>query len=175
MSVKVYTVGHSTRTFDEFLAILRRLGIVMVADVRAMPRSRHNPQFGQDVLRAGLEANGIGYVHLAGLGGLRPAAGSLTNAGWRNRSFRGYADHMQTAQFRNALQQLMDIARGRCTAIMCAEILPWRCHRSLIGDALLVHGFAVEDIFDEMESKPHRMTPWAKVAGDTITYPEAML
>lgn len=171
MSITVYTIGHSTRRFDEFLVILQRFRIEEIVDVRAIPRSHYNPQFGQDVLKTNLEDNGIDYTHLVGLGGLRSATGATTNAGWKNRSFRGYADHMQTAQFKNALEQLIDIAREQSTAVMCAETLPWRCHRSLIGDALLVRGFTVEDIIDDKVSKPHKMTPWARVVGDAITYP----
>lgn len=175
MSTPIHTIGHSTRQFGELLLILQRFQIEAVVDVRAIPRSHHNPQYNQDALKASLEANGLSYVHIAGLGGLRSATGSPTNAGWKNRSFRGYADHMQTDQFKNALEQLIDIAKERSTVIMCAETLPWRCHRSLIGDALLVHGLVVEDIISDKVSRPHKMTSWAKVVGDTITYPEKMM
>lgn len=171
MSTTIYTIGHSTRRFDEFLKILQRFHIELIVDIRAIPRSRNNPQFDLDVLKVNLETYGIGFIHLAGLGGLRHATRASTNAGWKNPSFRGYADYMQTAQFMNALEQLVNLAKERPTAIMCAEALPWRCHRSLVGDALIVQGFDVEDIINDKTSRPHKMTPWARPFDDKITYP----
>ena len=143
----------------------------MIADVRTIPKSRHNPQFNMDGLRDGLKTNSIGYVHLAGLGGLRKTTIDSINTGWKNSSFRGYADYMQTLDFKNSLDRLITIAREKVTAIMCAEAVPWRCHRSLIGDALLVRDFKVEDIISDRTSTPHKLTSWAKVDGYTITYP----
>jgi uncharacterized protein (DUF488 family) len=173
MGTIVYTIGHSTRTFEQFLGILRGFGIETIVDIRTIPRSRHNPQFNGDVLKVALEANDLVYVHLKGLGGLRHPTGDKTNAGWRNASFRGFADYIQTAEFGEALKELIEIARKRSTVIMCAEAVPWRCHRSLIGDALLVSGLEVVDILDADKSKVHRMTPWAKVVEGRITYPAA--
>ncbi len=170
---KVYTIGHSTRTLDEFLAILAKFGILVVVDIRTVPRSRHNPQFNSDVLKSSLEENGIAYVHLKGLGGLRHPTGENTNAAWRNDSFRGFADYMQTPEFRSALEELITIARERTTVIMCAEAVPWRCHRSLIGDALLVEGVEVEHIMSVEGSRPHKITPFAKVVDGKVTYPPA--
>ena len=171
MTNTIFTIGHSTRPFDKFVEILEGFRIEVVVDVRTIPKSRHNPQFNLDSLRDGLEAQNIEYIHLAGLGGLRPTAAASMNTGWKNSSFRGYADYMQTFEFMNSLEQLITIAREKVTVIMCAEAVPWRCHRSLIGDALLIRGFTVDDIMNGTTSKPHKMTPWAKVDGYTITYP----
>jgi uncharacterized protein (DUF488 family) len=171
MSTAIFTIGHSTRPFDKFLEILQIFRTEMVVDVRTIPKSRHNPQFNIDDLRDGLEVHGIGYIHMAGLGGLRHATIDSINMGWKNPSFRGYADYMQTSAFEESLEELITIAREKVTAIMCAEAVPWRCHRSLIGDALLVHGFRVEDIMTDRKSTPHKMTPWARVDGCSIRYP----
>jgi uncharacterized protein (DUF488 family) len=171
MNETIFTIGHSTRPFDKFLETLEAFHIEMVADVRTIPKSRHNPQFNTDSLRDGLEINGIGYVHMAGLGGLRKTRGDSINTGWKNLSFRGYTDYMQTLDFEKSLEQLITIAKEKMTVIMCAEAVPWRCHRSLIGDALLVRGFKVEDITSDRTSRPHKLTSWASVEGCTITYP----
>ena len=167
----LFTIGHSTRRFDEFLAMLNTFHIVLVADVRTIPKSRRNPQFNEDSLRDSLKSNGIDYIHMAGLGGLRHSTKASANTAWENLSFRGYADYMQTAEFNSSLEQLIVIAKEKVTAIMCAEAVPWRCHRSLIGDALLIRGFEVEDIMSKRTAKPHKLTPWARVEGSTITYP----
>lgn len=167
----VYTVGHSKRMLEEFIAILKAYGIEMVVDVRTVPRSRANPQFNKETLPGALEEQGIGYRHMAGLGGLRKPRPDSLNTAWRNATFRGYADYMQTEEFAANLAELADLARSRRVAVMCAEAVPWRCHRSLIGDALLVRGFAVEDIVGQANSRPHRLTPWAKVAEQRVTYP----
>ena len=143
----------------------------MVADVRTIPKSRHNPQFNIDDLKGGLETYDIGYIHMAGLGGLRQTTVDSINTGWKNPSFRGYADYMQTFDFENSLEQLITIAMEKVITIMCAEAVPWRCHRSLIGDALLVRGLKVEDIISDITSTPHNLTSWARVDGCTITYP----
>ena len=168
----VFTIGHSTRAIDEFISVLRAHGVTRVVDVRTVPRSRHNPQFNQDSLPDSLKKAGIGYIHMPGLGGLRHAkAGSITNIGWRNASFRGYADYMQTPEFEQNLEELITLARTEQVAIMCAEAVPWRCHRSLIADALLVRGLRVEDIMSLTRRTIHDLTPFAKVRGKTVTYP----
>lgn len=167
----VYTIGHSTRPAVEFISILQSFGIELLADIRTIPRSRHNPQYDQTELQKLLSAAHIGYVHLAELGGLRHAKKDSVNMAWKNQSFRGYADYMQTAEFGSAVENLISLATRQRTAIMCSEAVPWRCHRSLVGDALLIRGVDVEDIMAEAVSKPHKLTPWAKVQGEQITYP----
>jgi uncharacterized protein (DUF488 family) len=171
MSLRIFTIGHSTRSFDDFLEILRGFHIEVVVDVRSIPKSRYNPQFNLDALRDSLETGGIEYIHMVGLGGLRHTTKSSLNTAWKNLSFRGYADYMQTPEFRNSLKQLVAIAGEKVPVIMCAEAVPWRCHRSLIGDALLARGFRVEDILSREISKPHNLTPWAVVDGQTVIYP----
>jgi len=169
--VTVWTIGHSTRSFEELVEVLRGYGIEAVVDVRTVPRSRKNPQFNRDELETKLPEAGIAYVHAKELGGLRHPAKDSPNMGWHNDSFRGFADYMQTESFRDALEWLMSQARTAKTAIMCAETLPWRCHRSLIADALLVRGFEVVEIFDAAKSQPHKLTSFAVVDGHVITYP----
>ncbi len=171
MNGHIYTVGHSTRAIDEFVRILDAYRIELVVDVRTIAKSRHNPQFDEAALRGELPEHNIRYVRLPGLGGLRHTTRASANTAWKNVSFRGYADYMQTAEFARALEELISLARERRTAILCAEAVPWRCHRSLIGDALLVRGFEVEDILGERKAKAHSLTPWAKVQGERITYP----
>ncbi len=171
MSPEIYTIGHSTHPIDEFIRILQTFGVEMIADVRTIPKSRHNPQFNQEELQAALQKSGIDYLHLAGLGGLRHTTKSSPNTAWKNASFRGYADYMQTPEFSIALGQLIELAQEKRMAIMCAEAVPWRCHRSLIGDALLVRNLQVTDILSEKSSQAHKMTSFAKVNGLTITYP----
>ena len=167
----VFTVGHSTRSLKEFVALLLAHGVDQLVDVRTIPRSRHNPQFNRDRLPRPLQRAGIRYRHMAGLGGLRHAHRDSINTAWRNASFRGFADYMQTSEFRDALDQLIQLAQKRQTAIMCAEAVPWRCHRSLIGDALLVRGFRVEDIASPTRTRPHTLTPWARVKRKQLSYP----
>lgn len=171
---EVYTVGHSTRTIDDFTALLDAYGIEQVVDVRRFPGSRHQPQFGREELCAHLQRMGITYRYAAGLGGRRSVRKDSVNTGWRNAGFRGYADHMQTEEFHTALAELFETARTAPTAIMCAEAVPWRCHRSMIGDALLVRGFDVVDIFDAGKSQRERLTSFAEVVDDRITYPEPL-
>ena len=172
----IYTIGHSTRPAAEFVALLVAHGVRKLADVRTIPRSRHNPQFNSDALAATLAAADIGYVHMPSLGGLRRPKPDSINAGWRNVSFRGYADYMQTPAFAAAIDELIAVARLQPTAIMCAEAVPWRCHRSLIADALLVHGVPAAEIVSATRATPHSLTPFARVAGSAITYPaEGML
>jgi uncharacterized protein (DUF488 family) len=167
----VYTIGHSTRTIEEFVEILQSYQIETVVDVRTIAASRHNPQYNEEELHKDLSRKGIGYIRLKGLGGLRHTTKASINTAWQNASFRGYADYMQTAQFRENIEQLIKIAEEKQTAIMCAEAVPWRCHRSLIGDALLIRGIEVIDILTEKVSKPHVMTSFAKIDGEMITYP----
>lgn len=171
--IKVYTIGHSTRALQDFIALLKQYCINELVDVRTIARSRHNPQYNQENLAHALQDHHIGYRHEKKLGGLRrPVKGSI-NTAWRNSSFRGYADYMQTEEFANAVETLLEIAKNKQVAIMCAEAVPWRCHRSLIADALLVRGIKVEDILSMTSSKEHTLTPWAVVKGTTITYPNS--
>jgi uncharacterized protein (DUF488 family) len=169
--MEIWTIGHSNRSLEEFLALLQAHRIELLVDIRTVPRSGHNPQFSRDSLQKALPSAGIRYVHMAALGGLRHPRRDSVNLAWRNASFRGYADYMQTAEFEKALDELLALASERRTAVMCAEAVPWRCHRSLIGDALLVRGVAVEDILSATSARPHTLTPFAVVAGTRITYP----
>jgi len=167
----VLTIGHSTRTLDEFIRLLRAHSVSCVVDVRTVPRSRHNPQFNKASLPQALKKAGLRYVHLPGLGGLRHAKRNSLNMGWRNASFRGFADYMQTSEFEQNLEKLIQLANEERIALMCAEAVPWRCHRSLIADALLVHRIRTEDIMSLTRRQVHALTPFAKVRGATITYP----
>lgn len=171
----VWTIGHSTRALSEFIGLLQAHAVTRVVDVRTVPRSRHNPQFNQDSLSDSLKRAGLGYVHLPTLGGLRHAKRDSINVGWRNASFRGYADYMQTPEFEQGLEELIQLARQEQIAVMCAEAVPWRCHRSLIADALLVRGIRTEDIMSSTRCQIHTLTPFAKVRGTTITYPAQVL
>lgn len=170
------TIGHSTLPIDIFLQALHDNGVALLVDVRTIPRSRHNPQFGIEELSASLHSASIAYRWMQSLGGLRHAHKDSINMGWRNTSFRGYADYMQTEAFAGALRELMSLDQEQTTTIMCSEAVPWRCHRSLIGDALLVHGHSVEDIFvspvGKSHRKPHALTPFARVEGTRLWYPE---
>ena len=168
----VSTIGHSTHAIDHFIAMLKAHSIAELVDIRTIPRSRHNPQFNRDCLPASLEAAGIAYRHMPALGGLRHARPGFVNTGWRNASFRGYADYMQTEEFKDALEELIGIAREERLAIMCAEAVEWRCHRSLVADALEVRGVPVEHIQSATRAKRHRMTPFAQVNGTEIVYRE---
>ena len=172
MSIEIFTIGHSTRPLDEFIDMLQAHGIRLTADVRTIPKSRHNPQFNGDTLAQSLKASEIDYVHMPGLGGLRHARKDSVNQGWENASFRGFADYMQTADFEESLRELVEAANERRTVIMCAEALPWKCHRSLIGDALLTRGIAVMDIMSRTSVKPHVLTAWAEVSGMKVIYPK---
>lgn len=168
----LYTIGHSTRSLDELIHILEHYQIRILVDVRSMPGSRRVPDFDKENLEPALAASGIRYVHLRALGGLRHTTKTSVNTGWRNKSFRGFADYMQTADFEQGLDMLIGLADQAPTAIMCAEAVPWRCHRSLIGDAMLARGFTVVDIFSEQKTELHHLTAFAKVEGEKITYPE---
>jgi uncharacterized protein (DUF488 family) len=167
----VLTVGHSTRLLAEFIALLAAHSVTRLIDVRTVPRSRHNPQFNRDTFPAALEVAGIRYAHVAGLGGFRRAGPESPNLGWRNASFRGYADYMQTPEFAENLAGLIEQATQERIVLMCAEAVPWRCHRALIADALLVHGLRVEEIINRTRCQIHALTPFAKVNGTAITYP----
>ena len=167
----VLTVGHSTRPIEAFVERLRAHHVTQLIDVRTVPRSRHNPQYNADVLPQTLAAVAIGYDHAPGLGGFRHTTPDSPNGGWRNLSFRGYADYMQTADFAADLVSLIELARGDRVALMCAEAVPWRCHRSLIADALVVHGVAACEIVSPTRLQPHKLTPFACVRGRQITYP----
>lgn len=168
----VYTIGHSTRTIGAFIEILKAYGIDEVVDIRTIPRSRHNPQFNEDTLPEFLKHAKIRYLHIAELGGLRRARPDSVNNAWRNSSFRGFADYMQTEEFESGLEKLVELSKRRQLVIMCAEALPWRCHRSLVGDALLVRKIQPVDIFSLTAIKKHMLTPWAKTRGKRVTYPE---
>lgn len=170
----VMTVGHSTRTLKDFVALLLAHGVKQLIDVRTIPRSRHNPQFNKNRLPGPLQKAGIKYRHAAGLGGLRHARPDSTNTAWRNASFRGFADYMQTLEFQEALDQLIHWAKKRRTVIMCAEAVPWRCHRSMIGDALLARDIRVEEIASRTRTRPHTLTPWAVVRRKRVSYPATL-
>ncbi|MBN1241000.1 MAG: DUF488 domain-containing protein [Gammaproteobacteria bacterium] len=171
MTETIYTIGHSTRPIEEFIALLREHGIEVLVDIRTVPKSRRNPQFGQQSLAESLDAAGIEYRYMKSLGGLRRPSKDSINTGWRNESFRGYADHMQTEEFQLAVEELVETGAKRRAAIMCAEAVPWRCHRSLVGDALLVRGVDVVDVMGPKASRPRKLTPFARVDGARVTYP----
>jgi uncharacterized protein (DUF488 family) len=167
----IFTVGHSTHPIEEFIGILKAHGVRKLIDVRTVPKSRHNPQFNEDALAASLRASGITYRRMQSLGGLRHARKDSANEAWQNASFRGYADYMQTEEFSTAIGQLLERGRTNNAAIMCAEAVPWRCHRSLIGDALVVRDVEVLDIMTEKSAKPHTLTSFARVDGVRVWYP----
>ena len=169
--VRIHTVGHSTRSLDELIELLRAFDISTVVDIRTIPRSRHNPQFNEDALRKALRARGHRYVHVAELGGLRRPRKDSPNMGWHNASFRGFADYMLTEGFETGLEKLRALAVAARAALMCAEAVPWRCHRSLIADALTARGATIEHITSLARSTPHRLTPFAAVDGPRVTYP----
>ena len=160
----VLTIGHSTRTLEEFISLLQAHAVSRVVDVRTAPRSRHNPQFNKASLPGSLKKAGLGYVHMPGLGGLRHAKRDSVNIGWRNSSFRGYADYMQTTEFEESLEELIKAANQERIALMCAEAVPWRCHRSLIADALLVHGVHTEHIISPTQLRFILLLPSPKSA-----------
>ena len=168
----VYTIGHSTRTIDEFIELLSRHSITQLIDIRTIPKSLRNPQFGQTELEKSLKGVGIKYLYLEKLGGLRPTSKDKSvNGAWRNRSFRNYADYMQTDQFHEGIEELLAASDKHVSAIMCAEAVPWRCHRSLVSDALVVRGVVVYEIIGSNNTREHALTPFAVVEGARITYP----
>ncbi|HEV2600845.1 MAG TPA: DUF488 domain-containing protein [Candidatus Babeliales bacterium] len=170
-ALRIFTVGHSTRPIEDFLKLLKHYNITELVDIRTIPKSRHNPQFNGQELAHVLRDHHIGYRHQKNLGGLRHTHADSINMAWHNSSFRGYADYMQTKEFEDGIKELIEIAHEKIVVIMCSEAVPWRCHRSLIGDALLIRKIDVEDIYSITSSKPHTLTPWALVQGTTITYP----
>lgn len=169
--VRVFTIGHSTRSLDELVSALRTFGVSILVDVRTIPRSRHNPQFDSVALRSALRRRRLRYVHLPALGGLRHARKDSPNTGWRNLSFRGFADYMSTDEFAAGIAELRRLATEGTLALMCAEAVPWRCHRSLIADALTARGARVEHIIGAGRATPHQLTGFARVDGTRITYP----
>src|SRR3954452_21696878 len=171
----IFTIGHSTRPIEIFVRLLKAHGVQRVIDVRTIPRSRHNPQFNRDQLSTALHRVRIHYKHMAGLGGLRHARSDSVNTGWRNASFRGYADYMQTQEFEDSLRQCIDLATRERVVLMCAEAVPWRCHRSLIADALLARGIDAGEITSRIRTRPHSLTPFARVKGTHVTYPAARM
>jgi uncharacterized protein (DUF488 family) len=173
MTETIFTIGHSTRPIDEFIHLLRTHGVQKVLDVRTIAKSRHNPQFGETELAASLREAGLGYQRLKTLGGLRhsSAAFESINGAWRNASFRAYADYMQTPAFDAGIDKLIALGKDERVVIMCAEAVPWRCHRSLIGDALLARGIEVLDIMSKKAARTHALTHFARVDGLRVTYP----
>ncbi len=167
----VLTIGHSTHTLEFFIRMLKAHEVTLVVDIRTVPRSRHNPQFNKETLPDELKAADIKYVHVPGLGGLRHPLPDSPNTGWRNNSFRGFADYMQTEDFEENLKTLINLAEQERIALMCAEAVPWRCHRSLIADALVIRGIKVEHITGLSRTQPHKLTPFASVKDFHITYP----
>jgi uncharacterized protein (DUF488 family) len=168
----LFTVGHSTHPFETLVEMLKAHGVTTIADVRRYPRSRKFPQFNDETLAVDLPRVGLAYVPLPALGGRRRPAKDSINAGWRSEGFRGYADYMRTPAFESGLEALIRVAAESPTTIMCAEAVPWRCHRSLISDAMLVRGWRVLDIMSAKAATPHELTPFARVEGTTITYPK---
>ncbi len=173
MPTVIYAIGHSTRTIEAFIEILKAHTISLVVDIRTIPKSRHNPQFNEEPLKASLEAACIAYMHFKELGGLRKAKKDSINTGWQNASFRGFADYMQTREFASAIRKLMQLAKLGRTVILCAEGNPFRCHRSLVADALMVRKVHVLHISSRTSAREHTLTPFARVQGTKITYPAA--
>jgi uncharacterized protein (DUF488 family) len=171
MNLSIFTIGHSTRPIGEFLEMLQAHGIRRLVDVRTIPRSAHNPQFNREDLARALHSRGLHYCHMPGLGGLRHPRRDSINTAWRTASFRGYADYMQTPEFTENLETLIELGEQEMTAVMCAEAVPWRCHRSLIADALLVRGIDATEIVSATRTTPLSVHPWAKVEGKLVTYP----
>jgi uncharacterized protein (DUF488 family) len=167
----VMTIGHSTRLIAEFVHLLKAHDVQRLVDVRTIPRSQHNPQFNRNQLSAALHSAHLHYKYMPVLGGFRRARRDSVNAGWHNASFRGFADYMQTPEFQKNVDDLIEFAKRERIAVMCAEAVPWRCHRSLIADALLVRGVEVREITSATRTRLHSLTPWARVNGTWVTYP----
>ena len=168
----IWTIGHSTRPIGKFTNCLRTHEIRLLVDVRTIPRSQHNPQFNTDTLAESLKEAGLSYLHIPALGGLRKARKDSINDGWRNASFRGYADYMQADEFQRALEELMAYGTGTRTTVMCAEAVPWRCHRSLIADALVSRGWDIRHIMSPEKATPHILTSFAHFEKGALTYPK---
>jgi len=171
MALSLWTVGHSTRPIEEFLALLRAHGISTLVDVRRFPASRRYPQFNAESLATALSAAGIQYRHLEALGGRRSPRPDSLNLGWRTAGFRGYADYMQTEPFKEGLEELIRVAERSPTGILCAEAVSWRCHRMLIADALLARGWLVRHILSADKADPHSLTLFAKLENGRLSYP----
>lgn len=167
----VFTIGHSTRTVDEFVDMLKTYGVTLLVDVRTVPRSRHSPQFNKEAIPNTLKTQGTKYIHIPGIGGMRRPKHDSINLAWRNSSFRGYADFMQTQEFTDNLLKIVALARENRLALMCTEALPWRCHRNLISDALVVRHVKVEHIISATSCLNHELNEMAHVEGTQITYP----
>jgi uncharacterized protein (DUF488 family) len=172
--LRVYTIGHSTRTAAEFLEMLQRHGIAGLADVRRFPASRRHPHFSRDALAEALPAAGVRYIHIPELGGRRQPSKQSHNIGWQNPSFRAYADYMSTDAFNDGVEKLLAMASAVPTAVMCAEAQWWRCHRQLIADALAARGIEVRHIMSLTSAPIHHVTPFAHVDGHDVTYPGLM-
>ena len=170
---RILTIGHSTRPMEEFIELLRQHGVERLVDIRTIPRSRHNPQFNGDALARSLRGEQIEYAHLKELGGLRHPRPDSANLGWRNASFRGYADYMQTEEFDEAVRRLLQVCGEKQCAVMCAEAVPWRCHRSLLADALVARGIPVEHILSASRRDARHLAPFAKIENGKVTYPKA--
>jgi uncharacterized protein (DUF488 family) len=170
-ALTIFAIGHSTHAFGDFVAMLTAHGVARLVDVRTIPKSRRHPQYNTESLAVELPARGIDYIHIKALGGLRKPRKDSINTAWRNESFRGYADYMASEEFRKGINRLIEMARDKATVSMCAEAVPWRCHRSLIGDALLARGVNVEDIMSATSRREHVLTDFAQICGDEVTYP----
>ena len=170
-ATQIFTIGHSTRTADAFVSLLKSQQIDRLGDIRTIPQSRRHPHFGRDLLASRLQSEGIQYRHFKDLGGLRKPVADSSNSGWKNQSFRGYADHMQTPEFENAVGELLSFGDGGRAVVMCAEAVWWQCHRMLLADALLAKGIDVRHILSETSVQPHRMTPFARVRDARVWYP----
>ena len=168
---RIYTIGHSTRSAEEFVQLLRAHGVTGLADIRTVPQSRRHPQFGRESLEISLPAQSIHYRHFAALGGLRKPRPDSLNTGWQHSGFRGYADYMQLPIFRAAVEELLDFASSHVVAIMCAEAKWWQCHRRLTADALVARGVEVRHILSPTHAPPHEVTPFARLSGTQVTYP----
>jgi uncharacterized protein (DUF488 family) len=167
----IFTIGHSTHPIDHFIELLRANGVRQLIDIRTIPKSRRNPQFNSDALAASLCAVRLSYIHMKDLGGLRRPRKDSINLGWRNDSFRGYADYMQTDEFSAAVARAVELAHERPTTLMCAEAVPWRCHRSLVSDALIARHIRVLEIISSAKPKEHTLTPFARMSGTRVIYP----
>lgn len=174
MAKKIFTIGHSTRSIQDFIDLLKTYEIETLVDVRTIPKSRHNPQFNEEALHTSLQESGIQYHHVAKLGGLRHTTKDSVNMGWHNASFRGYADYMQTDSFWEGIEELEALAKKHKTVIMCAEALPWRCHRSLIADALTVRKWKVFDITSKHSAKVHELTSFLHVEEGQFIYSDCV-
>jgi len=168
----IFTIGHSTRSLETFLQILKAYRVKVLVDVRKIPHSKHNPQFNQETFSEKLNEAGYKYLHIPELGGFRRPKPDSRNLGWRSAGFRGFADYMESREFEESLEKLVKIATQGGVSIMCAEAFPWRCHRRLLSDALMIRGFQVEHILSLTKSHPHRLHPSAKVEGGILTYPK---